>query len=53
MKKINLKRCIAAVASCAVMASTVPVIPSTVFAATNIISNSTFSSGTSGWTTYK
>lgn len=53
MKKHTLKRCAAAVAACAVMASALPMIPATTFAASNIISNSTFDSGTSGWGTYK
>lgn len=53
MKKRKLKRLAAAVAACAVVASAIPAIPVTTFAASNIISNSTFDSGTSGWGTYK
>lgn len=53
MKKSTLRRCTAAVAACMVMMSAVPVVPSAVYAASNIISNSTFDTGTSGWGTYK
>lgn len=53
MKMHILKRCIAAIAVCAVMSSTMPVIPLNTFAASNIISNSTFDYSTTGWGTYK
>lgn len=53
MKKHTLRRCAAAFAACAVMASAMPVVQLTAGAAGNIISNSTFESGTSGWGTYK
>lgn len=53
MKKNVLKRCTAIFAMCSVMASAVPVISLPVSAAQNIISNSTFDSGVSGWSTYK
>lgn len=53
MKSKKLKRITAAIAACAVIASTLPVVPDMVSAASNIISNSTFESGTSGWGTYK
>ncbi len=52
MKKSTLKRCIAAAASCLVMASAVPVIPTYVSAASSII-NSTFEYSVSDWGTYK
>ncbi len=53
MKKHIFKRCIAAIASCAVMAAVVPIIPANVSAATNIISNSTFDYSAFDWGTYK
>ncbi|MGN0592276.1 MAG: glycoside hydrolase family 9 protein [Ruminococcus sp.] len=53
MKKSTCKRCTAAIAACAVMMSAMSFIPAATFAASNIISNSTFESGTSGWGTYK
>ncbi|MBR1822839.1 MAG: glycoside hydrolase family 9 protein [Ruminococcus sp.] len=53
MKKHTLKRCAAVLAACTVMASAMPVVSMTANAATNLISNSTFESGTSGWGTYK
>lgn len=53
MKMHILKRCIAAIAVCAVMSSAMPVIPLNTFAASNIISNSTFDYSTTGWGTYK
>ena len=40
-------------AACTVMASAMPVFSMTASAASNLISNSTFESGTSGWGTYK
>lgn len=43
----------AAVAACAVITAAVPTVWQTTFAESNIISNSTFDSGTSGWLTYK
>lgn len=53
MKKHTLKRFAAIAAACAVISSAVPSLPAMVTAASNIISNSTFESGTSGWGTYK
>lgn len=53
MKKNTLRRCAAAVAACAVMASAMPLVPSMTFAAENLISNSTFDSGVADWGTYK
>ena len=54
MRKFNFKRCAAVLAACSIMASALPVINAApVAAAGNIISNSTFESGTSGWGTYK
>ncbi len=48
------KRCMASVASCVLTASAMSVaIPSVSFAAGNIISNSTFDTGTTDWGTYK
>ena len=53
MKTKKIRRFAAAIAACTVMASAMPVIPTTSLAAGNIISNSTFETGTSGWGTYK
>ena len=53
MKKNILKRCAAVFAMCSVMASALPVVSVPVCAASNIIENSTFDSGISGWSTYK
>lgn len=53
MKAKTLKRFAASLAACTVMASAVPNVNMISFAASNIISNSTFDSGTSGWGTYK
>ncbi len=53
MKKRIFKRCAAALAVCAVMSSAMPIIPLNTFAASNIISNSTFDYNTTGWGTYK
>lgn len=53
MKKRIIKRCAAAIAVCAVMSSAMPIIPFNTFAASNIISNSTFDYSTTGWGTYK
>lgn len=53
MKSKKFKRLAAAIAACSVMALSIPAVPTAVFAATNIISNSTFDYGTSGWGTYK
>lgn len=53
MKKFFLKRCAAIFSVCSVMTSAMPVISVPVSAAQNIISNSTFDSGISGWSTYK
>lgn len=53
MKKNFLKRCAAVFSVCSVMASAMPLISVPVSAAQNIISNSTFDSGISGWSTYK
>ena len=53
MKLGKFKKLTAALAVCAVMASALPVVPNMVSAASNIISNSTFDSGITGWSTYK
>lgn len=53
MKSKKFKRLAAAIAACSVMALSIPAVPTAVSAATNIISNSTFDYGTSGWGTYK
>lgn len=52
MKHHKMKRCTALFAACAILFAAVP---STQFmvSAANIISNSTFDSGTSGWTTFR
>ena len=52
MKK-SIRRFAAGVAAMAIMAASVPVVTAPVFAAGNLVSNSTFESGTSGWGTYK
>ena len=49
----TFRRCVAAAASCVLMASAMPAIPFAVSAAGNIISNSTFDTGTTDWGTYK
>lgn len=54
MKKNTLKRCAAAIAACAVMASAMPVVPvSNIFAAENLVTNGEFNNGTTDWGTYK
>ena len=53
MKKNTLKRCAAVFAACAAMTAAVPFTSVPVFAAKNLISNSTFESGTKDWDTYK
>ncbi len=53
MKKHNFRRCAAVFAACTIMASALPVVSAPVSAAGNIIKNSTFETGTSGWGTYK
>ncbi|MBO4524521.1 MAG: carbohydrate binding domain-containing protein, partial [Ruminococcus sp.] len=53
MKNLTIKRCAAVFAACTVIAAAMPYSRSSVIAAGNIISNSTFESGTSGWGTYK
>ena len=53
MKTKKIKRIAAALAACTIMASAMPVVPAISYAASNLISNSTFDSGTSGWGTYK
>lgn len=53
MKKNTLKRCMAAAASCVLMASAMPAIPFAASAVENLISNSTFDTGTTDWGTYK
>lgn len=53
MKSRKFKKIAAAIAACTVMAASLPTFPVVVSAASNIISNSTFDSGTSGWGTYK
>ncbi len=53
MKKGNLKKTFSALTAAAMLATALPVASVPTFAAGNIISNSTFDSGTSGWGTYK
>ena len=53
MKKGIRRRCTAALAACVIAVSAMPMAMISVDAASNIISNSTFASGTSGWGTYK
>lgn len=53
MKNCILKRFVSVIAACTIITAAVPVIPVSVNAAGNIISNSTFDSGTTGWSTYK
>lgn len=54
MKKHTIRRLTAAAAACTVLVSALPALPAmTTLAAGNIISNSTFESGTAGWGTYK
>lgn len=53
MKSKKFRKLAAAIAACTVMASALPAVPAVVSAASNIISNSTFDSRTSGWGTYK
>ena len=53
MKNLTIKRCAAVFAACTVIAAAMPYNGASVIAAGNIISNSTFESGTSGWGTYK
>ena len=53
MKKSAIRRLFSAAAACSVMISALPALPTmTTLAAGNIITNSTFESGTSGWGTY-
>lgn len=51
--KNTFRRCMAAAASCVLMASAMPAIPFTASAVGNLISNSTFDTGTTDWGTYK
>ena len=53
MKKNSIKRCAAVLAACTLMAASAPAVSAPVMAAKNLISNSTFESGVSGWGTYK
>ncbi len=53
MKTRNVKRCLAALTSCLVLASGTAAMPFTATAATNIITNSTFDSGTYDWAIYR
>lgn len=53
MKSKKFRKLAAAIAACTVMTSALPAVPAVVSAASNIISNSTFDYGTSGWGTYK
>ena len=53
MKKMTIKRCAAVLAACTVMAASAPAVSAPIMAAGNLISNSTFESGVSGWGTYK
>ncbi|MCM1507787.1 MAG: glycoside hydrolase family 9 protein [Ruminococcus flavefaciens] len=52
MKKNLIKHCTAVLAVCSVMATAMPYV-APVYAESNIITNSTFESGVSGWSTYK
>ncbi|MGN0606994.1 MAG: glycoside hydrolase family 9 protein [Oscillospiraceae bacterium] len=52
MKKNTFKR-VAAVVSAALILTSMPVVPLNISAANNMISNSTFESGTKDWGTYK
>ncbi len=53
MKRNALKKCLAAVTACIVLSAGTAAMPITSTAASNIISNSTFDSGTTGWGVYK
>ena len=53
MNRKTFKRIAASIAATAMIASALPVSSAPVYAAGNIISNSTFESGTTGWGTYK
>jgi len=53
MKLKNLKKCVAALTACVVLSAGMTVMPADVGAASNIISNSTFDSGLSGWSSFK
>ena len=53
MKKLNIRRCAAAAAACAVLSAGLPYTSTNVLAAENLISNSTFDKSTAGWGTYK
>lgn len=53
MKKHLFRRCVAAVAACTIMASAMPAVNIAVNAADNIITNSTFETGTTDWGVYK
>lgn len=53
MRSKKFRRLAAAIAACTVITAVLPVVPVTVSSASNIISNSTFESGTSGWGAYK
>ncbi|MDE6797367.1 MAG: carbohydrate binding domain-containing protein, partial [Ruminococcus sp.] len=53
MKKNLFKRCTALLAMCGVMISAMPLASIPVYAESNLIDNSTFDSGVSGWSTYK
>jgi len=51
MTKKTFRRLAALISACTVLSAAVPAVPA--YAADNIITNSTFESGTSGWGTYK
>ena len=53
MKNKKFRKLAAAIAACTLMASAMPVVPAVSYAAKNIITNSTFDSGTADWSTYK
>lgn len=54
MKKNYLKKGFAALASCVLMASAMPLVPmSNIFAAENLFTNGEFNNGTTDWGTYK
>ncbi len=53
MKNKKFRKLAAAIAACTLMSSAMPVVPAVSYAAKNIITNSTFDSGTADWSTYK
>ena len=53
MKKKAFKKCLAALTASVVLSAGTSIMPFNTIAASNIISNSTFEKGTSGWGIYK